>query len=101
REHLGTQLAYSFGALHRDAIRDADPAIPPGFDNRAGDVWGPLFAIADAYGGDWPHRARAAARALVQHEERDLGEQAVNDTKRVWTARGDPLRLSTHELVAD
>ncbi|MDP1086397.1 DUF3631 domain-containing protein, partial [Klebsiella pneumoniae] len=33
-------------------------------NDRAGDNWEPLLAIADQAGGDWPDRARAAALAL-------------------------------------
>jgi Protein of unknown function (DUF3631) len=42
---------------------DAVPAMP--VEDRAADTWEPLVAIADAAGGDWPTRARAAAVVLV------------------------------------
>lgn len=47
-----------------DALRHADPEIPPGLHDRAADSWGPLLAIADAAGGAWPARARRAAVEL-------------------------------------
>src|SRR5690606_23199128 len=44
------------------------PDMPPGFINRRRDKWHSLFAIADAAGGDWPARARAAAMELEAGE---------------------------------
>jgi hypothetical protein len=44
-----------------DAIGARDPDMPPGLYNRNADNWRPLFQIADAAGGGWPERARAAA----------------------------------------
>ena len=47
-----------------DALKTAEPEMPPGFDNRLGDNWRLLFAIADLAGGDWPRLAREAAQKL-------------------------------------
>jgi putative DNA primase/helicase len=49
---------------HTDAIRAAIPSFPPGLNDRAEDCWSPLFAIAEAAGGNWPALARRAAVAL-------------------------------------
>jgi Protein of unknown function (DUF3631) len=54
-------------------LREARPALP-NIDDRAGDGWEPLLAIADTAGGDWPRRAREAA---------------------VWLHAEDPLRSET------
>jgi uncharacterized protein DUF3631 len=54
-------------------LREARPALP-NIDDRAGDGWEPLLAIADMAGGDWPSRAREAA---------------------VWLHAEDPLRTET------
>lgn len=53
-----------FAADHLEAIKRAEPEIPTGINDRAGDNWEPLLAIADQAGGDWPEKARAAALAL-------------------------------------
>jgi Protein of unknown function (DUF3631) len=45
-----------------EVLRRADPDVGELF-NRVADNWRSLFAIADAAGGDWPRRARAAAIA--------------------------------------
>jgi putative DNA primase/helicase len=47
-----------------DALKTAEPEMPPGFDNRLGDNWRLLFAIADLAGGEWPKLAREAAQKL-------------------------------------
>ena len=62
-EELRQQIA-RFAADHLDALKGAEPMIPAGINDRAGDNWEPLIAIADQAGGDWPEKARAAALAL-------------------------------------
>ena len=46
-------------------LDDNYPEMPPGVEDRAADVWEPLLVIADAAGGHWKSRSRAAAIALV------------------------------------
>ncbi|SEC16282.1 Protein of unknown function [Streptomyces sp. 2224.1] len=41
------------------------PVMPEEVTDRPADVWEPLIAIADAAGGQWPERARAACVELV------------------------------------
>ncbi|MFD6414997.1 DUF3631 domain-containing protein [Streptomyces sp. NPDC060194] len=48
-----------------DRVRDAWPDMPDGITDRPADVWEPLLAVADAAGGTWPERARAACQELV------------------------------------
>ena len=61
---------------HADALRAADPEIPE-MDDRAGDCWRPLLAVADLAGGEWPGRARNAARALSGSGEEAEGSPRV------------------------
>jgi hypothetical protein len=49
---------------HAPAIGSARPEIPESLNDRAGDIWEPLFALADLAGGDWPKKARQAAVGL-------------------------------------
>jgi hypothetical protein len=35
--------------------------LPSGLNDRAGEIWEPLLALADLAGGAWPGRAREAA----------------------------------------
>jgi hypothetical protein len=48
-----------------DCLKDADPAVPNGLQNREADNWRPLLAIADLAGGHWPIRARKIAESLA------------------------------------
>ena len=56
--------AWRWAQDHLDQLRDADPDIPTGLDDRAADNWRPLLAVADLAGGPWPERAREAAQQL-------------------------------------
>jgi hypothetical protein len=70
-------------------LADADPEAPGFLNDRAADNWRPLLAIADAAGGDWPDRARAACRALTVGAAED-GEQdstrtaLLRDIRRIF-----------------
>jgi hypothetical protein len=59
----------------------------PGVTDRRAEAWEPLVAIADAAGGSWPARARAAAVAdVTAHRSRDgsLGIKLLGDLKEVF-----------------
>jgi hypothetical protein len=47
-----------------------EPVLPAGVVDRAADIWEPLIAIADAYGGQWPEMARAAAHFFTKAKSR-------------------------------
>ena len=49
-------------------LEAADPEIPGALSDRQADSWQALLSIADAAGGDWPKRARAAAIELHGHD---------------------------------
>jgi hypothetical protein len=46
-------------------IGSAQPEMPEGLNDRAADIWEPLFALADLAGESWPKVARDAAVALT------------------------------------
>jgi hypothetical protein len=76
------------------------PELPPEIKDRNADVWEPLVVIADAVGGDWPARARAAAVALVasaMDAEPSLGVRLLADIQTVF---GNKEKMSTVELLA-
>ena len=75
------------------------PELPPEIQDRDADVWEPLITIADAIGGDWPDRARAAAVALVadsKEVEASLGVRLLNDLRAVF---GDNDQMSSKRLL--
>ena len=63
---LRDRLAVWVGG-QREHLTDAQPDMP--VQDRAADTWEPLVAIADAAGGDWPGRARAAALIMTGEAE--------------------------------
>ncbi|MFI1382889.1 DUF3631 domain-containing protein [Embleya sp. NPDC020886] len=69
----------------RDAVADAWPEMPEGVTDRPADVWEPLLAVADAAGGHWPERARAACAELVnaarEDDQASLGVRLLTDLR--------------------
>ena len=61
-------------------IAEARPELPAGLNDRAGDIWEPLLALADIAGGDWPGWARTAALDLtaVSQEVNPIGSLLVD-----------------------
>ncbi|MZE78509.1 MULTISPECIES: DUF3631 domain-containing protein [Streptomyces] len=69
----------------REQITDAWPELPEGVTDRPADVWEPLLAVAEAAGGHWPQRARAACLELVNaahdNDEASLGVRLLTDLR--------------------
>lgn len=77
---------------HAEALRQQDPAIPEQLNDRAGDNWSPLLAIADEIGGEWPEQAREAAIALSGNNESDddsIRIQLLYDVRAVFVENGN------------
>ncbi|MBB0245208.1 DUF3631 domain-containing protein [Streptomyces alkaliphilus] len=55
----------------RPLVDGVFPEMPEGVTDRPADVWEPLIAVADAAGGAWPARARAACLELVNASKTD------------------------------
>ena len=90
-----------FVADNEHAIRNAEPEVPDALNDRQQDAWTPLFAIADVAGGDWPERARAAAKALCQiaaeeDVEADIKTVLLADIRDIF-ARLYPTDHAAHE----
>jgi hypothetical protein len=68
-----------------ERVMNVWPAMPEGVTDRPADVWEPLLAIADAAGGDWPDRARAACVVLVTaskaNDKGSLGVRLLTDLR--------------------
>ncbi|MFD5160538.1 DUF3631 domain-containing protein [Streptomyces hawaiiensis] len=69
----------------REAVMGAWPTMPDGVTDRPADVWEPLIAVADAAGGEWPERARAACVELVTaskaNDKGSLGVRLLTDLR--------------------
>ncbi|WP_411121271.1 DUF3631 domain-containing protein [Streptomyces sp. x-19] len=81
---LRDRLAEWCAPLH-DQIAEAWPEMPEGVVDRPADVWEPLLAVADAAGGHWPERGRAACLALIKAssvgDEASLGVRLLTDLR--------------------
>ncbi len=82
RDRLGAWVK-----AHIKELTHVEPDMP--VEDRAADTWEPLVAIADLAGGDWPARARKAARVLVAAEgEEDaaasLGMRLLADIRDLY-----------------
>lgn len=89
---------------YRLALADADPGMPESLANRRADNWRPLFAIADAAGGEWPARVRLAVETIEAGGE-DGGEagmrlQLLADIRAAFAEAGaDVEAMATSDLV--
>ncbi|MDX2601606.1 DUF3631 domain-containing protein [Streptomyces caniscabiei] len=81
---LRDRLAEWTATIH-DQIAEAWPEMPEGVTDRPADVWEPLLAVADAAGGHWPERARAACLELVnaarEGDDSSLGIRLLTDLR--------------------
>ncbi|UED85301.1 DUF3631 domain-containing protein [Streptomyces profundus] len=81
---LRDELA-TWAAQVRDQIDGVFPEMPDGITDRPADVWEPLLAVADAAGGHWPERARAACVELVtavnEDDRTSLGVRLLSDLR--------------------
>ncbi len=85
-EDLCLRLAQWATSVKQD-VADAWPEMPQGVEDRPADVWEPLLAIADAAGGAWPERARAACVELckvAESREASLGVRLLGDVRQVF-----------------
>jgi hypothetical protein len=81
----------------------ADPVVPNELGARQADVWRPLLAIADAIGGEWPARSRAAACALhgVAEDEGDYGLLMLEDVRALFIKHGADGKLASSTIVEE
>ncbi|MER5865907.1 DUF3631 domain-containing protein [Kitasatospora sp. NPDC002040] len=84
----------------REQVDGAWPEMPDGISDRPADVWEPLLAVADAAGGTWPARARAACVHLVKAAQGDdsssIGIRLLTDLRTIF---GTAERLLSTALV--
>jgi len=84
-----------------EQVTGAWPTMPPEVEDRDADLWEALLAVADAAGGTWPQRARAAAVALVQSSKDrapSLGVLLLADVRTAFTGAATD-RISTSDLL--
>jgi hypothetical protein len=87
------KLAAWMGQEVRNGIGKTVPDVPEGLGNRPAALWEPLFAVADAAGGDWPRLARQACVELESPgvNEDDEKEDAYQAALQAWAAEGSAV----------
>jgi hypothetical protein len=97
-EEIRDQLAlWAAGAL--GAVINQWPTMPAGVTDRDADVWEALLAVADAAGGTWPERARAAAVALVKASKESSPSLGIRLLSDIRDAFGTTDKLPTKTLL--
>jgi hypothetical protein len=83
-----------------DRLRDANPVMPEGFDNRRADNWRVQLATAELAGEDWAERTRIAAATLDRESDAStIGARLLADIRRVRDEYGGDC-ISSATLVA-
>ena len=83
-----------------DGLRDTNPSMPPEFDNRRGDNWRVMFAIADLCGEEWGDKARAAALRLeCVSDTRTVGVRLLYAIKLVFDQLEGQEAIGSQELI--
>lgn len=89
-------------AIDSDAeLRAADPDMPAFLSGRAADNWRAMLAIADAAGGVWPARARAAAELLSgRRDDETAAVVLLGDLRKLFADRKTDRLASADIIVA-
>jgi Protein of unknown function (DUF3631) len=97
RGHLIRDHLAAWGQEVGGTVGAAWPPMPEGVVDRPAEVWEPLIAVADAAGGGWPARARAACLALVKvaaERRASLGIRLLADLRTIF-GEADALYTQT------
>jgi hypothetical protein len=81
------------------AMATAEPKMPGSITDRDAECWEPLFAVADAAGGDWPKVARDAAVGLIAGAVDDIQSDGVELLEHVREAMGGEDKIWTLTLL--
>lgn len=82
---------------NRASMRSQCVDIPNIGNDRAGDNWEPLFAVAVLLGGSWPSRCEKAFRELTVVEEPELQTMLLRDIQQYFLTSGSS-RATSKEL---
>jgi hypothetical protein len=89
-----------FAQDHGENIAKAHPVLPPNTNDRAGDIWEPLLALADLAGDAWPVLARQSAMALTASAQEHSPISALLIDIATQFVRTKDDRMASREMVA-
>jgi hypothetical protein len=91
------QQAQRWANDNAEGLRGIEPTMPEGFNNRLGDNWNRLLAIAELAAGEWPDRAHRAAQSLSgTGDTASVGTALLRDIKGIFDARTEDRVLSAY-----
>jgi putative DNA primase/helicase len=86
---------------HVEALKAATPDMPTGFDNRVGDNWRLMLAVADRAGGEWPEKSRQTAimiAKVLDAGDMSVGVKLLADIRTIFEEQATD-RIASAELV--
>jgi putative DNA primase/helicase len=87
---------------HLEEIKEARPTIPVTLNDREGDNWFPLLAIAGQIGEDWKTEAEAAAQTLSGFDDAEtVSTQVLVALKGIYDQFKDEDFLPTSKIVEE
>ena len=95
------EQAALWAAETADFLAEAEPSLPDALGDRQQDCTEPLLAIADAAGGEWPDRTRAALVEILAGaatEDQSDRVRLLADIRTVFISTGRD-KLSSSELL--
>jgi hypothetical protein len=84
-----------------DTLKEAEPSLPESLTDRQQDGMEPLFAIADAAGGDWPEAVRTAAAEIFRStaaEDQNIGVLLLADINLIFESTTED-KITTADLL--
>jgi hypothetical protein len=98
---LDRAAAVEWAYAHLTLLDESNPWLPDEISDRQQDAWEILFAIADLAGGEWPDRARYAARTLAASRvdgTTNWGHRLLEDLRRLFE-QGQGGHLTSHACL--
>jgi hypothetical protein len=86
-------------AERAETLREAEPEMPEGIEDRSADCWEPLLAIADIAGAAWLARARSSATYLTCRAAEETLTKGVELLSHIREAFGDENHIATITLL--
>ena len=93
------QKCVRFVKDHAEEIRQWKPQIPPTLNDRAADIWEPLFVLAELAGSEWPNLAREAAVKLSGEAQESSATATLFFDIFVTLMSEDRERIFSRDLV--
>ena len=80
-------------------LKNSSVTVPPSGNDRADDNWYPLFAIANAIGGDWPEKFKKSMQQFVSVSDDDaINIKLLSDIRHIFEENSF-IKIFSRDLV--